>query len=206
MSFNPNNFYIGVIDLFAILLPGAIAALAIYFHYNVGIDAFLNLTGQQGFFSSFLLLFASYLFGHIISQASAYLDKLYDNLRKKKNETDTRLNLVKSIRRENYGNSEKDLSTVNTYDWSVYKLQQQAPNAAGEVERYTADSKFFRGLVLIASAIFIVFLGKGAWLLAVLSVLIALFSWVRYVRKRDKAKTTAYQYVIFLERLHVKQQ
>jgi hypothetical protein len=41
-DFKPSTFYISLIDLFAILLPGAIAALVIYHFNRLAIDGFLD--------------------------------------------------------------------------------------------------------------------------------------------------------------------
>ncbi len=150
MNFSPNNFYIGIIDLFAILLPGCIVSLTIYYFYHNPADVFLQATGNSGFFSGFVLLFSSYLFGHIVSQLSAYLDKyLYDKFKDKIYRDTSLLNQVKKIRTDKYSNTAEEMKLVSSFEWAQMKLQKELPDAVQEAERYTADSKFFRGLLLI---------------------------------------------------------
>jgi len=205
MKFSPSNFYIGIVDLFSILLPGAIASLALYYFFQSEIDAFLSLGGKENaeFFRAFILLFSSYLFGHIISQLSAYLDSLlYDRLKKFVYRDSRCLDEVWKIRREKFGNHGEPV-LVNAYKWSLFKLQTEHPAAASEVERYMADSKFFRSLIIIMLVMGIVLLWHKDMNMAVpLSCFaLAIFSTIRYFKKRRKSTETAYQCVIYLERL-----
>lgn len=158
MNFKPSNLYISLIDLFAILLPGAISSLAIYHFYKIAIDGFLiEGNNNKEFFNGFVLLFASYLFGHIISQVSAYLDEwVYDRFKEKVFKDHKCVEKVMEIRKTRYGN-EMNPVYVNTYKWSVFKLQKEYPDASAEVERYMADSKFFRGLFVILLVLGFVF-------------------------------------------------
>ena len=202
-DFKPSTFYISLIDLFAILLPGAIAALVIYHFNRLAIDGFLDVgKDNTAFYSSFVLLFSAYLFGHIISQVSAYLDDyVYDRLKDKVYKDQKRVNKVKEIRENRYGNKMTPVY-VNTFNWSVFKLQKEYPEAADEVERYMADSKFFRSLFVIMMVLGCVFLFQSGIGLTVKLACFALaaFSMVRYFKKRRKSTETAYQYIIFSER------
>ncbi|KAA3637482.1 MAG: hypothetical protein DWQ02_06695 [Bacteroidetes bacterium] len=204
MNFKPNNFYIGIIDLFAIILPGAIATLVIYPFWQKEIDLFLESSGNKDFYSAFRLILSSYLLVHIISQISSYLDRsVYDRLKNNRFKNDSRLNAVKEIRKASYNHNLKN-SLLNTFSWANFKLIKELPLAAEEIERYTADSKFFRGLFVILFLLIFVFAQKGNWGMSVVCFLLAAFSMVRYFRKRRKATETAYKYVIFLEKLNKK--
>lgn len=203
MKFSPNNFYIGIIDLFAIILPGCIVSLTVYYFYHLEVNNSLKSTGQSEFLSAFILLFSSYIFGHIISQLSAYLDKwVYDRFKDKIYKNQTLLNLVKQIRTEIYGNSSEDLKLVSSYEWTEMKLHKELPQAVQEAERYVADSKFFRSLLLILFILTIPLLIIGKYLLALICFLISGFSLVRYFHKRQKATKTLYKGIIFMEKLN----
>jgi hypothetical protein len=82
---------------------------------------------------------------------------------------------------------------VNTFNWSVFKLQKEYPEAADEVERYMADSKFFRSLFVIMMVLGCVFLFQSGIGLTVKLACFALaaFSMVRYFNKRRKSTETA---------------
>lgn len=202
MKFSPNNFYIGIIDLFAIFLPGSLVALTLYYYKHAQAEAFLRTSGQSDFFSGFVLLFASYLFGHIISQASAYLDKyLYDKVKDKLYKNQTLLNQVKKVRTDVYHNTPEDMNLVSTYEWAELKLQKELPQVVQEAERYIADSKFFRSLLLILFVLGFILLFNKNYSLSVSCFLIAAFSLIRYFHKRQKAVKTLYKGIVFIEML-----
>ena len=136
MKFQPSNFYVGVIDLFAILLPGLISSLVIYHFYRLPIDNFLNFERESTNYGLIVLLFLAYFFGHIVSQLSFYLDKLFNKLKYKIYKQDKR-EAVKVIRWELYHNNLEN-DPINTFKWSVFKLQHEHLIAAAEIERYTA--------------------------------------------------------------------
>ncbi|MDX2072072.1 MAG: hypothetical protein SFV55_26800 [Haliscomenobacter sp.] len=209
MDFKPSNLYISLVDLFAILLPGAIAALVIYHFNQSAINGFLDVgKDNKAFFSGFVLLFGSYLLGHIISQISAYLDDwVYDPLKDKVFKDHKCVKKVMEIRANRYGN-EMTPVYVNSYKWSVFKLQKEYPDAAAEVERYMADSKFFRGLFVIMVILGFVFLFQSVIKAKIVLAcfLLAAFSMVRYFKKRRKSTETAYQYIIFTEELNSKKE
>jgi hypothetical protein len=151
-----------------------------------------------------VLLFSAYLFGHIISQVSAYLDDyVYDRLKDKVYKDQKCVNKVKEIRENRYGNKMTPVY-VSTFNWSVFKLQKEYPEAADEVERYMADSKFFRSLFVIMMVLGCVFLFQPGIGLTVKLACFALaaFSMVRYFKKRRKSTETAYKYIIFSEELN----
>lgn len=200
MNFKPSNFYIGIIDLFAILLPGAIATLAIFHFTRFDLAGWLRIPATNSDLYIFLLfLLSAYLLGHIISQLSAYLDSwLYDPLKNHVYRDQKRLNLVKAIRNK-YHPVEEAEAYVNNFEWAQARLLKELPAAVDEIERYTADSKFFRGLILIFLVLAALFAYQNNLILATGCVLIMLFAGIRYFGKRRKATETAYKYVIFLE-------
>jgi hypothetical protein len=83
----PSELFIGVVDLFAVLLPGAILAFLTnyallrfgpYFGHDLVRDLDRDLDGTSRAFAFFL---ESYLFGHFVYGLSSPLDDLYDRLR-----------------------------------------------------------------------------------------------------------------------------
>jgi hypothetical protein len=82
MKFEPQTFFIGIIDLFSVLLPGALAtALLRHVEKNESLSKiFTPFTDSNARWATFL--FASYLLGHFIFLLGSILDELiYDKLR-----------------------------------------------------------------------------------------------------------------------------
>lgn len=81
MNFEPQKFFIGLMDFFSILLPGAL--LTYLLMGNVGLlvlgDRYSKLAGAEAWA---VFLFASYLFGHLVFLLGSWLDEFYDVLRR----------------------------------------------------------------------------------------------------------------------------
>jgi len=159
------------------LLPGSLVSLTVYHFYRNPINNFLDIgEANTGFYMSFAMLFSSYLFGHIINQLSAYQDEwVYDNFKEKIYYKSNSLEKVKTIRKEKFLNSLNPVY-VNTYKWSLYKLQKEYAEAASEVNRYMADSKFFRSLVVVLLAgLFIMAFTHNSFLGIIAGMLLVVF-------------------------------
>ncbi len=80
MSFNPQNFFIGLMDFFSILLPGALLTWLLMDEVGPAVlgDRYAKLEGTQAWAA---FLFASYLLGHLVFLLGSWLDGIYDWLR-----------------------------------------------------------------------------------------------------------------------------
>ena len=150
MNFEPQKFYIGLIDFFSILLPGALLSYLLkddlgprFFGKHYG--SFAEAEGWMVF------LFSSYLIGHFIFLLGSWLldDHLYDPLRNAtyqgqikrlakgetlsagitrhlakrlvKRDADKAVNLAEKIK-EHYLDPLKASSAINTFQWSKARL------------------------------------------------------------------------------------
>src|SRR3954468_18238255 len=81
----PSEFYVGVLDVFAILLPGAIATAILA--PRIGPLVFGPLiaapSGEPGKWAAFLI--CSYFLGHLIFLLGSYVDRAYNTLRSRLN-------------------------------------------------------------------------------------------------------------------------
>lgn len=77
MNFDPQRFFIGLMDFFSILLPGALLTWLLMGEVGPVVlgDRYANLDGAQAWAA---FLFASYLFGHLIFLLGSWLDEFYD--------------------------------------------------------------------------------------------------------------------------------
>lgn len=145
---------------------------------------------NTGFYSGFVLLLSSYLLGHIISQGSAYLDEwVYDKLKEKVYTDHKCVKRVLEIREQKYGNAIEP-EYVNAYKWCLFKLQQEQPHAASEIERYMADSKFFRSLFVLLIILAGVFMLPSIQhiLMTFTCLLLAAFSILRYFKNDENLR------------------
>ena len=94
---------------------------------------------------------------------------------------------------------------INAFQWAKARLIIQCPSALLEVQRFEADSKFFRSLVVVLLFLAVwlswkAFSGNLSWLVVLLCLFFSGLSFWRYAERRFKATQQAYWYVITLER------
>lgn len=77
MNFDPQKFFVGLMDFFSILLPGALLTWLLMGEVGPAVmgDRYAALAGAQAWA---VFLFASYLFGHLVFLLGSWLDELYD--------------------------------------------------------------------------------------------------------------------------------
>lgn len=228
MNFEPQKFFIGLMDFFTILLPGAFLT---YLLKDQAVEFFLGspklqLNNTEG---GLVFLFSSYLLGHFIFLLGTWLDELYDIFRKYtlntrirylawtgklspqskllrcllwmafKGERNQAVEAAKRIK-GNYLNSLQAGSVVNTFQWAKLRLAEQQPAALSTVQRFEADSKFFRSLVVVFFLLPF-FAGDCERMIkfAAIAVLLMPLAFWRYIEQRHKATNQAYWSIIALE-------
>jgi 8-oxo-dGTP pyrophosphatase MutT (NUDIX family) len=165
MSWDPQKFFIGLVDLFSVWLPGALLA------YLVKLEFGIPVSSTEGWV---VFLFASYLVGHFVFLLGARLDDfVYDPLRDGTDAAQVRRlaegnplspSMVRTIARSLFRRDDKPLqkviaikqaelgaagSAINAFQWCKAKLALDHPAALTEVHQFEADSKFFRSLCII---------------------------------------------------------
>jgi len=171
MEPEPEKFFIGMMEFFSILLPGALLTYLLkgYFYPTSG-----KLDGVEQWM---VFLFSSYLLGHFIFFVGSWLDdQLYDRLRnatyrqqvrqrsegKKlpwrltryfaerffKPDDDMVVSHAARIR-DTYLDPHGTSSTINAFQWCKARLALEHREALAMVQRFEADSKFFRSLVVV---------------------------------------------------------
>lgn len=226
MGFEPQKFFIGVIDFFSVLLPGAVLA----FFIKDPLWHLLGYTPSKDELAVFLIV--SYLLGHFIFLIGSPLDDyVYDRVKaatfteqvarvaegKKLSPFWARLlaraiikkNVPQPVRqavkiKEYYLDPLNASASVNAFQWAKAQLALGHPEALASVQRFEADSKFFRSLFVVLCIVYSINLWKhrhshvAVFLLLLLAFLLALALW-RYFDQRLKATNQAYWYVITLE-------
>jgi hypothetical protein len=195
----PGDFLIGVMDFFAILLPGAMATWLVLQYvpafalHRALIVGFEERGEPTEWVKSGAFLLASYVLGHFVFMIGAKLDGSYDQWRRrtKLHTLDATYKAAKDLQ----DSLTKNLAGTDwtTLKWSKAYIQVKAQHARAEIDRIEADSKFFRSLVVIAvvfAAHF--FLREGAPLAGLIAVMAAVASYSRYVEQRWKMTELTY--------------
>lgn len=226
MNFEPQKFFIGLIDFFSILLPGAL--LTYLLKDEVGPHLlgaqYHNLAGAEAYGVFF---FSSYLLGHFVFLLGSKLDELvYDPLRRAsyknpirplaegrklsrprtqwlarhffKEDVDQAFNLVVRIK-EFYLDPLQASPAINAFQWCKARLTLEHPAALATVQRFEADSKFFRSFLVILFVLMIWGIAKHQLAITLISLPMLALAFYRYVDQRLKATNQAYWYILTLE-------
>lgn len=226
MNFDPQKFFIGLMDFFSILLPGALLTWLLMGEVGPVVlgDRYAKLDGAQAWAA---FLFASYLFGHLIFLLGSWLDEFYDWARRYtlntqitllarrgrllpwparvliwlvfKRERNLAVERAGKIKRQALSPLQA-LDAVNTFQWCKALLNAESPASLAVVQRFEADSKFFRCFTVVLLLLLAAWPWQHHWPLVgipVLLVLLLLALW-RYMEQRHKATNQAYWSVITL--------
>jgi 8-oxo-dGTP pyrophosphatase MutT (NUDIX family) len=230
MNFEPQKFFIGLVDFFSVLLPGAVVAYA-------GKDWAGKVLLRRECFPLdgaeplVVFLFASYLIGHFVFLLGAFLDEwVYDRVR-----TRTRSGQIRRLAQGKslsprwlrrlvqtgffFGRGADHAVTkaaqlktlalrpisaadaVNAYQWCKAWLSKEHPEGLLAVQRFEADSKFFRSFVVVLLGLGAVFLLTRRWAASLVCLGLLLPALLRYIDQRFKGTQQAYWFVITLEAL-----
>jgi ADP-ribose pyrophosphatase YjhB (NUDIX family) len=235
MGFEPQKFFIGVIDLFSVLLPGAVLT----FLLKDPLWRILVYTGPEacpvakpdypgGAEGVAIFLVTSYLLGHFIFLIGSALldDRIYDPVKGAtfadqvrrvakgeelspswarllakvfvKNNTAPPVSHAVKIK-EYYLDPLNASPSVNAFQWAKAQLTLDHPEALASVQRFEADSKFFRSLFVVLCVVFPWSLLACRYPLAIACLPLLVLAFWRYFDERGKATNQAYWYVIALE-------
>jgi 8-oxo-dGTP pyrophosphatase MutT (NUDIX family) len=183
MNLEPQKFFIGLLDFFSILLPGALLTYVLM--EWVG---FHRLEGTEDWA---VFLFASYLLGHIVFLAGSWLDDFYDWVRGYtlntqiemltrrgnllrwpcraliwlvfKRERNLAVDRASAIKRQTLGPLRAN-DAINTFQWCKALLNIESPASFALVERLEADSKFFRSFTVVLVLLLVLWPLQQIWL------------------------------------------
>ena len=226
MNFEPQKFFIGLMDFFSILLPGALLTYLLMGEVGPVVlgDRYSTLEGAQAWAA---FLFASYLFGHLVFLLGSWLDEFYDWVRRRalntqiatvacrgrliawpvrvlvwlvfRDERNLSVDRALKIKQQALaGLQAKD--SINTFQWCKVLLNAESPASLAVVQRFEADSKFFRCFTVVLLLLLAVWPWQHHWPLSGIPVVLGLLPlalW-RYMGQRFKATNQAYWSVITL--------
>ncbi|HEY2383998.1 MAG TPA: hypothetical protein VGK48_22720 [Terriglobia bacterium] len=196
-----SDLYLGVVDLFAVILPGAMFSGVVWKVLSIRHKDLLESLAEPEVVPTWLVfLIVSYIVGHFLFALGSWLmDPLYDGYYKRKFEFEVKKELPSMRRRADRLFNE--LLTADLYSendnrltWSESLIRLGSASAKGELDRLEADSKFFRSLAVVAVlSLFVMFSPLTGWVdwwqwLVVAVVVLMFATLVRFMRKARKQK------------------
>jgi ADP-ribose pyrophosphatase YjhB (NUDIX family) len=226
MKFEPEKLFIGLMDFFSILLPGALLTALLMDEVGPVVlgPRYVKLEGAAAWAA---FLFASYLLGHLVFLLGSWLDEVYDWARghtlnnqivvlaRRGRLTNRPLRALvwlvfkrernRAVRRaiklrEKALDALQAKDAINTFQWCKALLNSESPAGLAVIQRFEADSKFFRCFAVVLLLLLVAWPFQHRWEAWGLPVVIGLFLlalW-RYMEQRYKSTNQAYWSVITL--------
>src|SRR6266851_6078311 len=195
MSYKPSDFFLGVIDLFGILIPGAVACLLFLdvAQHDIFNDHLLpQLRGDVPAAAAFLV--AAYLLGLVADAlGSVSLDWLTDRLYRNRKEAAHGLLIgrAKTIRVAELGSDE---GMTSGFRWARVSVYATSPEGTRAVERLEASAKLFRSLTVVLVAACVKFAVAGFVVAALVSLAVAALTLSRTAVQRWQRDKAAFEY------------
>lgn len=195
MDMKPSDFYVGLVDFFSILLPGALLAfLCLPIANQAGENLFRPVSHGAGAWVAFA--FAAYLLGQLISLVGAtFMDWLYDhtylNFKRRRPNRDLRFKKAEELAGAN-----GDMAGV--LKWARAYVRLRSSDASLECDRFEATSKFFRSLFVVLLAYAATFAFRHEWASLFVTIALLILAFWRYCNQRWKFTECCYIYFIEL--------
>jgi hypothetical protein len=155
----PGDFLLGVLDFFAILLPGCFATWLVAQYIpapDLRVALSFGLTDATGAANppvialAIAFLLSSYTLGHFVFMVGGKLDPIYDRWRRRKKPVDTDVTYGAARKLQETLTPKIAAGDFTTLKWVKTYVQIKAPGARVEIDRLEADSKFFRSMVIVS--------------------------------------------------------
>jgi len=196
------DFYVGVVGLFSVLLPGGFLMAALVLvapsSYSAFFAPLLTTVAEQ----TAAFVFCAYALGALLFLPASKLDSLlYDPYRRRKwpRAKDRAYSLASKLRAQVFPGPVENDDPMNTFAWCQALLLLHAPAAFVEVQRYEAESKFFRSLIIALPLSGVLALARDQWIELPLALVLAGLCFLRYAERRQKSTEWAYRYAIALQ-------
>lgn len=196
----PADFFLGAMEFFAIVMPGAMLVFLLLPLNPYVFGPLLPSLGESEPMKWAAFAVGAYVFGHLLHHVGSVLDRWYDEgfAREKRKFGDDRLLVeARKLVQRDLG---EELEGISIFEWAGSWVRAKNAAAGAEIERSGADSKFFRSLCIVAGVAIAVFLAKGSALAALVALLLAVFSYRRFCKRRWDATQRTYEYFVMLRR------
>lgn len=197
----PGDFMLGLLDLFGVLLPGAIATALMLPYLPEGARLALHVeSGEHASALPWVLYgITAYALGHFVFLFGSKIDDIYDHWRRRSHpfEADDGLQAAVKLR--------KELTPTfagrgfSTFKWARCYVGIHSAAARKDIDGFEASSKFFRSLILVSAAAAAHFLfSEHEPGLTLAALVVGVLSAWRYTDQRLKMTQIAYASAVII--------
>ena len=196
MPYKPSDFFLGVVELYGVLLPGA--ALAFLFSadassiFNGRILPRLNGPAEVGV----AFVVASYILGQGLDAIGSLVLDWFTDWSYKDRKLKASPKLVAEAEKIRRGMLGDNQDMVSGFRWARTCVALLSPEGTRAVERLEAEAKFFRSLTVLLVIAAIKFAVSGAVVLAVAGLAFGGLALARTAVERWQRNKTTYEFFI----------
>jgi hypothetical protein len=204
MGAKPTDLFVGVVEFFSVLLPGAFLTFAFQMLpatrvFGTVLPA-LHESGERWIAFGFL----SYLVGHLVFQIGSLLDTSYDRFVRPRKARDTGDRLYLLARKLKAERDLIDDAVINTFKWCNAYIRTHSDSAIAVIDSLEASHKFFRSMVVAFLSFALLCavnpnLGKSRLASVMVSLALAVVSYWRFSELRWKMTQANYLYYVQLK-------
>ncbi len=198
----PTEFFLGALDFFGILVPGAVCLAAVSLLDSQTVRPLVEQLPPSGAERTIALAVSAYLLGYALHVAGFAIDRFFDATQQRAFERShgrelyQRVNQLKTTQM-----SIEDSSLISGYRWALMNIRTRFPAWGIEIDRMTAHTALFRSMTLIAGVVTLAVLVKRLWVPALLCVLTTAICILLYKHLRWRSIKIVYEYYIALQAL-----
>lgn len=179
-DYKPSDLLVGIVDFFAILLPGAALTFVGMKYQRRIFDGVILPPLGQGAPQWIAFILSSYLLGHFVFLlGSSILDPIYGTSYRKFKSLATEDLLYRRAHEMKKEILVSHNRIENAYKWSRGLVRLRNSAAAAEIDRLEANSKFFRSMVIVLFIAMFALGLNGALALNILTMLLLYFRLAR---------------------------
>lgn len=184
------NFTVGLLEIFAYLIPGGIALMALLYQYF----PLLADRIQKDFWAQVIFLVCSYVFGHLLTVVSVVILKLREFVKKirKPKGREERLSFYLDLRNELHKLFGPNITRTDEYLFALRLVTDNLPKSIQEIDRLYALTLFSRNIVvafILTAAIFLI----TDMIIFVISVILSILFFVRYIELESATANTVFR-------------
>ncbi|MFT3793092.1 hypothetical protein [Flavobacterium sp.] len=197
MTVKPNDFFFGLVEFLAFIVPGMLLFATLPKIVYAEVPDYLTIIGndQISSFGWVCFVLLSYIYGHFIHHISALLlNPVYNKTvfaRKKKKHLHFIEDAEKSIAKELPEHTDI-LRIADAY------LRSKQPSLVSELEKYEANSKLFRSLCLLC--VYLCFYPNLEMAGKITLIVLSLLCFSKFANQRWTHRLVVYEYFMILHK------
>jgi hypothetical protein len=202
MNFKPNEFFIGLLDFFAVLVPGLIFTFLFEKQISACLPGTIVISDSLPFWIAAFII--AYIVGQFIYGISALLDDLIYAPLRPLIFPESKDHAYKAADKIRLSIFETGKAPIQTFKWCKAIVEIEVPEIAMNISKLEAEQKFFRSFFVVSFTYFfyLIFSNENQNSNCIIWGILGFASLVYYFQRRFKCTKTVCEALITLVTLN----